>query len=175
MSSLLYVQFISNYDDSFNQEHEISFVRPTSNINLMSSYDIIDYSFDNILSFENVSLLQENGFSSGSILGVSNDQQFLEIQDSNTAIGSGSILGISDMFVVQETYDDDKSTNQISAEHPSPLQGNSIVDINKSFEKPEKPIVEIVKSENVRDMSRFRKCYSFTRFKPVRFRTTKRA
>jgi len=116
-----------------------------------------------------------NSFMTGSILGLSNDLILDEFSTSND-ITSGTIMGLSDDFIATDEYSyDDVNKNTISSDNPNSLESVGLVSVNYSPTQIIEEEIIVTKEIKTRDISRFRKSYSFTRNKPVRFRTTKRS
>jgi hypothetical protein len=128
----------------------------------------------NVIMIVDNSSSEINSFTTGSILGVSEDFIAGEFSTSND-ITSGTIVGLSQDFIATDEYSyDNVNKNTISFDNPNSLESVNLVSVNYSPTQVVEEEIVVVKEIKTRDISRFRKSYSFTRNKPVRFRTTKR-
>jgi hypothetical protein len=154
--------FISHVNTSFNNTQSIDF---EESVYIPSHEDT---------TFEVLSL--DAGISSGSILGTASELIMSET-NSFQDISSGSILGSASENILLEHTTGDVNTNQISLENPSTQQNVILADVNhvSNYILPDPTPEPTIIAESTRDISRFRKSYSFTRNKPVRFRVTRRA
>lgn len=152
-------------------------VNTISKVEVIDSIKNISANHDNLMLIE----LNQSIISSGSIFSSANSDLFLDINDIENFF-TGSIKGLSADFIPLEIYEDrgyqsgsilGSSTQDLYLEIDESYD-NPLVEVN--YVPPliiqEQPVIE--KKQKKRDISRFRKSYSFTRNKPVRFRTTKR-
>lgn len=154
---------------TFVSHQGISYVNVQSDSFEVSTYDCAN------IDILDQSISDNESITSGSIIGVVEHNIMFEHGDDTTSIMSGSILGTLEHNVMFEHMTDSNSKSAISIEEPSTLEGLNLAEINYTPSQIiEEEAVEVRVVEKTRDISRFRKAYSFTRNKPVRFRVTRR-
>lgn len=154
---------------TFVSHQGIYYANMQSDLLEVSTYDCANIDFVDQTVSDNESLI------SGSILGTVEHNVMFEHEIDTTSIMSGSVLGTIEHNVMFEHATDNNSKSVISIEEPSTLEGLNLAEINYTpSQTVEEEIVETRTVEKTRDISRFRKAYSFTRNKPVRFRVTRR-
>ena len=111
------------------------------------------------------------GLYTGSYLGNANDWSLLDVTQAMTDAGSrglytGSYPGNANAGAMYLVPYDDHNKSLITADNPNSDQGGVLVDWN-FFVQPTTPAPITGKA---RDLTRFKKAYSFTRNQPVRIR-----
>ena len=120
-------------------------------------------------SFDVTESSLEQGMLTGSFLGDATSFGFIETPDiPATMSGSYFVNSINSDFY--EIPAGEKNHNETSSDNPTPAE------IGTNFEWNHFPIPEVVTPEatSPRDLTRFKKAYSFTRQQPVRVRIYRR-